>query len=349
LAIQIALQLEKIENKTFKFKTLREFKDDTRRKLEALKTKDPTFLLIPDLCRSWHTEKHITDILDCVRSILSSNTYIIATIRNVVYQGCMTYIRSSVNDVFSRGMIIKPNQETLNKIIKTYILSVFQRFDILQLNSTVGTPLVIMLCMKNPAYRNDAFLHDPPSFIISDLKKMRSSDDVNARMKFGILVYVMLHGGTVEKGALDSCTDPSLFGIKGEIPDMSTNIRGCVKELLDGYLEQTADGKSYRTVHEVIKRCIFLAAAEVDFLSLIDKCDPFLLFDCIRFKTTGENFWQGKEIIIDTRKLEVGVPKELYQNLAKALKQRSDDVTNLLRKVNWVEDKNFQKVWIREN
>jgi hypothetical protein len=180
---------------------------------------------------------------------------------------------------------------------------------------------------------------------------MRSSDDVNARMKFGILVYVMLHGGTVEKDTVDSCTDPSLFSIKGEIPDMSTNIQDCVTDLLDGYLEQTADGKSYRTLHEVITRCIFLAAAEIDFLSLIDKCDAFLMFDCIRFKTTctREKILNWGKIVIDTRELKVGIPTELCQSHAKALKQRSDDVPILLRKVNWVQDKNFQKVWNREN
>jgi hypothetical protein len=157
----------------------------------------------------------------------------------------------------------------------------------------------------------------------------------------------MLHGGTVEKDTLDSCTDPSLFSIKGEIPDMLTNIQVCVTELMDGYLEQTADGKSYRTLHEVITKCIFLAAvAEVDFLSLVSKCNSFLLFDCIRFKTTGEKFWHGKEIIFDTRELKVGIPTEFYQKLAKALKQRSGDVKILSRKVNWFEDKNFQKVWI---
>jgi hypothetical protein len=329
---------------------LQEFKDDTRSELEALKTKDPILLLIPDLCRSWHTEQYTTDILDCVRTVLSSNTYIIATIRTAVYQGCTPYIRTSVNNVISRGTIIKPNQETLNKIIDTCHLSFteyFRRCDVLTQNSAVGTLLVIILCMKNPVYRNRAFLHDSLSFIISDLKKMAMSDDLNARIKFGILVYVMLHGGTVEKDTLDSCTDPSLLGIKGEIPDLPINIQGCVTELMDGYLEQTADGKSYRTLHEVITRCIFLAAAEMDFLLLIEKCDPFLMFDCIRFKTTGEKIRHGKEILIDTRELKVGVPTEFYRSLAKALKQRSDHVTNLLTKVSWVEDKNFQRVWIR--
>ncbi|XP_048780149.2 uncharacterized protein LOC125683239 isoform X2 [Ostrea edulis] len=325
LAVQIALQVEKIEKKTFKFKVLQEFDDDKRSKLEAIKTTDPTILLMPDLCRSWHTEHHTTNIMNCVRSIISSNTYIIATIRNAVYKSCTKHTRSSIDDVFTQSVFIRPTHETLSKIVHKFNFTNDARTEILKLNTAIGTPLIITLCMKNPAYRTRNFLRDPLSFIISDLKKMRRSGDGNVRMKFEILVYIMLQGGTVAKYTLENCSDPSLLAITGEIPNMLTYIQECVKELC-GYLEETADGKFYRTLHEVITRCIFLAAAERELLSLFGKCDAFLLFDCIRHLSRREKIVRRSPIILDTKELKVGIPPVLYQGLANVFKQRGDDL-----------------------
>ncbi|XP_055998084.1 uncharacterized protein LOC125683231 isoform X2 [Ostrea edulis] len=348
LAVQIALQVEKIEKKTFNFKVLQEFQDDTRSKIEALKSTDPTILLIPDLCRSWHTEHHMADIINCVRSGLSSNTYIIATIRNAVYQSCTEYIRSSIDDLFTRRMLIKPSHRMLSKILDKYNVHSTNpsRDYILKLNSVIGTPLIVTLCVKNPDYKSSSFLDDPLSFITSKLKKMNSSDDANDRLKFGILVYIVQEGETVEKNTLENCSDPSMFAFTGKNSNMFTtcNIHGCITELLDDYLEETIDGKSYRIVHEVITRCIFLTAAEMDFPSLIGKCDDFLLFDCIRLQSPMEREFFKKKFILDTRELKVGIPTESYQDLAKALRQRNDDVMSLVRKVNWFEKERFKKV-----
>ncbi|XP_055998087.1 uncharacterized protein LOC125683232 isoform X2 [Ostrea edulis] len=349
LAVQIALQVEKIEKKTFNFKVLQEFQDDTRSKIEAIESTNPTILFIPDLCRSWHTEHHMTDIINCVRSGLSSNTYIIATIRNAVYQSCTEYICSSIDDVFTRRMLITPSHITLSKILDKYNVHFTNpsRDDILKLKSAIGTPLIVTLCVKNPVYKSWNFLNDPLLFIISKLKEMKSSVDVNDRLKFGILVDIVHQGGTVEKNTLDNCSDASRFAFTGKNPNMLTiyNIQDCITELLDGYLEETADGKSYRIVHEVITRCIFLVATEMDFPSLIGKCDDFLLFDCIRHKSLMEKIRAKKKFILDTRELKVGIPTESYQDLAKALRQRNDDMMSLLRKVNWFEEEHFKKVW----
>lgn len=346
LAIQIAKEVERIEEKKFDIKVLSDFHNDRNSDIPI--SSQSTILLIPDLCRFCHTKQDARKVLNYLHSSAkNSKTYTIATFRNTVYNSFSMETLEAVKFLFPHRMLIKLPKDTLSEIVEKYHSDLPSEFldDILQTKSVIGRPLTTILCIKNPAYRDRNFLDDPLSFIISELDKMRISKDKYSRMTFRVLVYIMLEGGTIGKKKLEDCTEHRVFAIKEEFPNKSKEIQGCVTRLLNGYLEETVDGTSYRILHDVITKCTFLVAMRMDYGLLFRECDASLLVDCIRKKYKTEKITQPGTFTFDIPELKVGIPTESYRNIAKALKQRNEAMMIPLENLNWCKDDQFQKVW----
>lgn len=92
--------------------------------------------------------------------------------------------------------------------------------------------------------------------------------------------------------------------------DDEASIDGCIEHLLDLFIEETADGRSYRILHDVITMCTFLAALENHMTLLLTECNPILIFDCIRVKSNIQKYKPG-QLAYDFSSISVGISSEI--------------------------------------
>lgn len=74
----------------------------------------------------------------------------------------------------------------------------------------------------------------------------------------------MLHGGEIAKRELlaDGIPHHEVFDDLKERLDVKGSIIGCVKQLLEIFLEKTENRRSFRILHDVITMCTFIVAFE---------------------------------------------------------------------------------------
>ncbi|XP_061177724.1 uncharacterized protein LOC133186506 [Saccostrea echinata] len=345
LAVQIALEMEKVLNDKFKFKVIHNFDETCGPSISGLS--QPTVIILPDLYKFWRTDQHSEDVINTlirIRSITKDRKlYIVATFTENAWESFAEYFpNKNVDDLFPRRMSINLSPKTLSEIGRKnqVVLKEAAIKELLCVRGVLGKPLITFLFCKYPVYRNPQFLRLPLFSILSELRRMRNSSD--DRKKFRVLEYTMLHGGEVEIEKLENDIDHPLFDVINNVDDRKAYISDYITQLLNGYMEKTK--KSYRILHDVITKCVFLVAAEREPEIMFKECDCFLLFDRIRQKSRMEKIWERGKFSCDDNSLTMGIPTESFPIVVKAFKHRKE-IMPMLRNVKLFNDIDFQRVW----
>lgn len=205
--------------------------------------------------------------------------------------------------------------------------------------ASIGGPLIMTLYLKNRAFQTKKYLSNPTMFIFEKLKSLEESPEIKDQFAFKVMVFIVLHDGEIAKSELDDISQHLLFA---KLNDKGL-ITECVEQLLDFFLEETAEGQSYRVLHDVITRCTFLAAMENHMTLLLTECNPTLIFDCIRVKSVLQKFSYGK-LAYDLSDINIGIPTDLYPMIAKLFFQHRD-IRNVLQNSIFYEEKRFLNEW----
>lgn len=155
----------------------------------------------------------------------------------------------------------------------------------------------------------------------------------------------MLRGGKIAKEKLlaNDISNHELFVDLKKKMDVEGFIIGCIDQLLKIFLEETEDGQSYRILHDVITRCTFLIAMENHKTIVLSECNPILVFECLRLNIFGEKCKYFGELIYDYNNLKIGIPSELFKEMAELFFQR--EMRSVLQNSRFYEDKKFQDEW----
>ena len=89
---------------------------------------------------------------------------------------------------------------------------------------------------------------------------------------------------------------------------------------------------------------MFTALKHSNHNSVFRKCDPLLLFDCIRGKTRKERMRHPGEFVMDNQTLQIGIPTESFPSLAESCVVNK--TMPMLKNVRLSEDQNFQIRWL---
>ena len=182
-------------------------------------------------------------------------------------------------------------------------------------------------------------LDDPLTFVLCELEKMVSSQNINERVQFSLLLHMMLHNGEIPKTEVDH----ALSGEMKENTNKEDLTRECIQQLLHSYIEETADGNAFKTIHDIITRCTLFIALKHYGRFIFQKCDVSLLLDCIRTKTLYERITYPGELVIDNN-LNIGIPTGLFPSLAESCVQRNE-MMPMLNNVKLFDDRKFQIRW----
>lgn len=76
---------------------------------------------------------------------------------------------------------------------------------------------------------------------------------------------------------------------------------------------------------------------------LLTKCNPILIFDCIRVQSTVEKYTPG-QLPNDFSSITVGISSKKYPEVARLIFQRTG-MREVLQNSRLYEDQNFKKEW----
>lgn len=342
LAAQIAIRLAKKDTK-LKIKIVKD-REVLSKYLES------TILVIHDPIKTWYTTRITEEIINCLLNICTNakqnNCYIIAIFHCNNWDSIKWQFRkknATMEQIFLKRYNIFSSKQKLTEIAKSNKIDI-SNVPIQQDGASIGRSIIMTLFIKNRAFRNDNFLSNPSMFIFKKLKTLEGSSDINDQLAFKILVYVVLHDG-IAKLEFGGVSQHALFADLKEKLNIEGSIDGCIKQLLDLFIEKMADGQSYRILHDVITRCTFLAAVENHWALLFTECDPMLIFDCIRLKLRSEKIMYPGQIIFDDKNLKIALPTEIYPEVARLFCQRSE-ISILFNSILY-DDENFQVEWNR--
>lgn len=178
-------------------------------------------------------------------------------------------------------------------------------------------------------------------FIITKLKTLEMSPDIHNRSAFKLMVYVILHGGEIAKCKLKDIQHHALFDDFRERMDTEDIIIGCIDKLLDLYVEESADGRSYRVLHDVITNCTVIAAFENHMKLLLTECDLILLFECIRLKSRTEKIHYARKIVYDYSNINIAIPSEWFPMIARFSSKRKE-IMDVFKNIRLFEDEGLQ-------
>lgn len=203
----------------------------------------------------------------------------------------------------------------------------------------------LTLFLKNPAFQYDV-LDNPVMSIIEALRTLETSNENYKQLAFKIIVIVMLRGGQIAKSELlgDAILYHELFVDLKEMMNVKGSIVACTEQMLEIFLEKTEDGRSYRILHDVIIRCIFIVAFKNNRTLLFKECDSILIFDCLRLKTFGDRLHCSGEVIYDYNNLKIGIPHQIYPEVAKLFFHRTG-MRRVLQNSRLFENLIFQDEW----
>lgn len=344
LAAQIAIRLAK-KDTNLKIKIVRD-REVLSKDLEAINS---TILVIHNPVKTWYTTRKTEEIISCMLNICTNakgkKSYIIAIFHYNDWKSLNRQFgkkNATIEQMFPKKTHICSRKQKLTEIAKNNKIDI-SNVPIQQDGASIGSCIIMTLFLKNRAFQNDEFLSNPTMFIFKILKTLEGSSDINDQLAFKILVYVVLHDG-IAKLEFGGVSQHALLADLKE--NIEGSIDGCIKQLLDLFIEKMADGQTYRILHEVITRCTFLAAVENHWTLLLTECDPVLIFDCIRLKSRPEKIKYSGQIIFDDKNLKIAPPTEIYPEVAILLYQRSEMRSILLNSILY-DDGEFQVEWNR--
>lgn len=346
---QIASRLRKI-NPKLKIVVLNAFRNIPKHSIMS------TIYVLPDLIKSWYTDKHTEDIIQFLQNICSdaeNNCFIIATFQYNYWdysnrESKSQSVHKKILTLFPIPFPVITEIERLREIAMNRENDISDEAlkRICEVQTSIGHPLTMVLIMNNKPFSCNEFFIDPISFTMKQLKALEKSDNILKRVKFKALVSTMLHGGEITKSKLENVLDHTFLVHLKETEDRKETIQECIQQLINVYIEETTDRKSYKMIHDVITKCTFLAAAENHSGLLFSKCHYFPLLECIRHKSTPEKLSFYGNIVYDYENLQFGVPSEFYPKIAKMFVERND-LMDILHTVRFFGNKDFQAVWLK--
>lgn len=348
LAAQVAIRIAKT-NPALKLKIVTE-RDTITEDLESMHS---TILIIHDPVKTWYTDRYTEEIISILLRICSSaknknnNLYIIVIFycndwnslqfgKKKITMARMFPKREAIyGKKFSVKLSdrVKDNQEDISNVP-------FQKG-----KKSTEESFELTLFLKNPAFQYDV-LDNPVMSIIEALRTLETSNENYKQLAFKIIVIVMLRGGQIAKSELlgDAILYHELFVDLKKKMNVKGSIVACTEQLLEIFLEKTEDGRSYRILHDVIIRCIFIVAFKKNRTLLFKECDSILIFDCLRLKTFGERLHCSGEVIYDYNNLKIGIPHQIYPEVAKLFFHRTG-MRRVLQNSRLFENLIFQDEW----
>lgn len=209
--------------------------------------------------------------------------------------------------------------------------------------SSAGEFIKLILFLKTSEFDCENFLSNPIVFTVKALESLQMSSDIKNQSAFNLMVFLILHGGEISKSKLKEIQDHTMFDNLKDI-DKDETIIGCIKRLLNFFIEESADGGSYHVVHEVITKCTILAAAKSHMKLLLTECDPILLFDSIRLKSRTEKLQYPGMIVYDYSNLKIAIPSKWFPMIARLTFDRKEKI-EILNNIRLFEDKYLQREW----
>ena len=314
---------------------------------KGLESSRTTVLILDNPIKAEHTGSHNANIFDCLLKIRAEKNN---CFQIVVFQ-CHEYDRTeklfidakrNIKHLCPKGFLISFSKEIAGK--KENQISPHDLKKLSQ-SSSMDHTLILTLFLRNPDKRK-TFLADPVPFILKELENIIKSQDMDKCLQIQTLIEMTFHNGEMSKTDVEVMMDHNIK----DGTDKEELTRKCIKQLLQSYVEETRDGKSYRLIHDVITRCVLYTALKFtkNLDSLFKKCDPLLLLDCVRSKTFGERMMYKGEFIFDYKTFDIGLPTETFPSLAESLVQR-DEIWTSLGNVRIMEDKDFKQEWQRAN
>lgn len=247
---------------------------------EDLRTRYSTIMIIHNPIKTWFTSKHADEEIDRLLKICSkaktNNSYIIA----IFHFNDWNSFKSQISNKNTTMEYIFPHRERIcNKMQKLTEMAKNKNIDISKVRfqtdvTSIGDPLIMTLFLKNCAFRNHEYLRNPAKFVFEKLKTLEKSPEIHDQLAFKTMVFAVVHNGEIAKRELDDISHHSLFANLMEKMNIGGSIDECIEQLLDLFIEETFDGRSYRILHDVITRSTFLAAMETHKTLLFRECDP---------------------------------------------------------------------------
>lgn len=328
LAAQVAIRIAK-KNPALKLEIITERDTIT----EDLESRQSTILIIHDPLKTWYTDRYTKEIISILFKICTSaknkdnNIYIIVVFHcndwNSLQFGNK---KNTMETMFPKREpicghklsvklieIAKDNHENISNVQ-------FHRKE-----KSPGESLKKTLFLNNRAFQRDV-LNNPRLFIIRALKTLKNSNKNQEQLAFKVMVVVMLHGGEIAKRELlaDDIPNHEVFADLKEKMDVKVSIMGCIDQLLEIFLEETKNGRSYRILHEVITRCTFIVAFENYKTLLLKKCDAILVLECLRRESFMERSPFSEDPTYDYSNLKILLSSKLLEEMARLFFQRID-------------------------
>lgn len=152
----------------------------------------------------------------------------------------------------------------------------------------------------------------------------------------------MLHGGEIAKRELlaDDIPNHEVFADLKEKMDVKRSIMGCIDQLLEIFLEETENGRSYRILHDVITRCTFIAAFENNMTLMFKECDAILLFECLRLKSLYQILRFPEDIVYNYSNLNISISSKILEKISRLFFQRIE-MRSVLRNSRIYEEEQF--------
>lgn len=348
LAAQVAIRIAK-KNPALKIKIVPERDTIT----EDLESRHSTILIIHDPLKTWYTDRYTKEIISILLKICTSaknkdnNIYIIVVFHcndwNSLQFGNK---KNTMETMFPKREPIcghklsvkliemaKDNHENISNV------------QFLREEKSLGESLKKTLFLNNRAFQRDV-LNNPSLFIIMALKTLKNSNKNQEQLAFKVMVVVMLHGGEIAKRELlaDDIPYHEVFADLKEKMDVKVSIMGCIDQLLEIFLEETENGRSYRILHEVITRCTFIVAFENHRTLLFKKCDAILLLECLRRKSFIERSLVSEDPTYDNSNLKILLSSKLLEEMARLFFQRKE-MRSVLGNSRIYDENIFQDEW----
>lgn len=338
LAAQVAIRLAKKDTK-LKIKIVK----GGDLLSEGLESRKSSILIIHDPLKTWFTIEHTDRIINCLLNICTNapknNCYILAIFHCNNPDSFERRIgkknKAAIVKMFSKRTLIKNDKKKITELAKSNKSVTIQTVD-----ASIGETLVITLYQKNLAFKDENFLSNPTKFIFEKLKKLEKSQNISDQLAFKVMIIFITHNGEIAKREMHEISHHALFGDLKEKIVIEKYIDECIKQYLYLFVEETSGGQFYRIMHDAITRCTFIAAVENHRSLLLKECDPILIFDCIRVKSADHKMKYG-ELFLDSSYMNIGIPSERYQEIAKLLFQRTE-MEGVLRNSRLFDDKKFQ-------
>lgn len=349
LASQIAIRLAKKEP-TSKIRLVEE-RDLISKEFDF---KHSTILIIHDPIKTCYTVSHVEYIIKCLlkicKEIQNTRSYILVIFQHddldLIYRQ-FGKMKNSFESMFQKVIRICSDNKSLSEIAKSNNGEIsYENIEkIQQRGSSVGELVLLTLWKKNSEFQTERFLSNPIMFIISSLETLEMSDDIHNQITFKLLVYIVLRDGEIAKCRLKDIPHHALFDdLRKKMDKDKTIIKACTDKLLDLYIEESADGRSYRVVHDVISKCTVMAAFQNNMPLLFEECDLIVLFDCIRLKGRTEKITKSKQTVYDFENLKIAIPTEFFPAIAR-LSFKRKKIIDIFKSIILFEDKKLQKEW----